>query len=39
VAADAKKLSLHSLPKLLWREAELTVWTSRWAGKRKLVEH
>ena len=34
VAADPKKLSLRSLLHYLWHEAELTVWTSRWAGKR-----
>ena len=34
VAGDAKKLSLRSLLHYLWHQAELTVWTSRWAGKR-----
>ena len=34
VAGDTKKLSLRSLLHYLWHEAELTVWTSRWAGKR-----
>ena len=29
-----KKLSLRGLLHYLWHEAELTVWTSRWAGKR-----
>lgn len=31
---DTKKLSLRGLLHYLWHEAELTVWTSRWAGKR-----
>ena len=31
---DAKRLSLRSLLHYLWHEAELTAWTSRWAGKR-----
>lgn len=34
VTADQKKLSLRGLLHYLWHEAELTVWTSRWAGKR-----
>lgn len=34
VSADAKKLSLRGLLHLLWNEAELTVWTSRWKDKR-----
>jgi hypothetical protein len=34
IAGDAKKLSLHSLLHYLWHQAELTAWTSRWAGKR-----
>lgn len=34
VSADQKKLSLRGLLHYLWHEAELTVWTSRWAGKR-----
>jgi hypothetical protein len=34
VTGDVKKLSLRSLLHYLWHEAELTVWTSRWAGKR-----
>ncbi len=34
VTADQKKLSLRGLVHYLWHEAELTVWTSRWAGKR-----
>ncbi|MBB6414082.1 DUF1173 domain-containing protein [Mesorhizobium sangaii] len=34
VVGDTKKLSLRSLLHYLWHEAELTVWTSRWAGKR-----
>ncbi|MET2831248.1 DUF1173 domain-containing protein [Mesorhizobium shangrilense] len=34
VVGDTKKLSLRSLLHYLWHEAELTVWMSRWAGKR-----
>jgi hypothetical protein len=34
VAGDARRLSLRALLHYLWHEAELTVWTSRWAGKR-----
>ncbi|RWM85617.1 MAG: DUF1173 domain-containing protein [Mesorhizobium sp.] len=34
VTADPKKLSLRGLLHYLWHEAELTVWTSRWTGKR-----
>jgi hypothetical protein len=34
VAGDPRKLSLRGLLHYLWHEAELTVWTSRWAGKR-----
>lgn len=34
VAGDTKKLSLRSLLHYLWHQAELTAWTSRWAGKR-----
>ena len=34
IVGDAKKLSLRSLLHYLWQQAELTVWTSRWAGKR-----
>ncbi|GAA4134607.1 DUF1173 domain-containing protein [Aminobacter aganoensis] len=34
VSADQRKLSLRGLLHYLWHEAELTVWTSRWAGKR-----
>lgn len=34
VAGDARKLSLRGLLHYLWHEAELTVWTSRWKGKR-----
>ncbi len=34
IAGDAKKLSLRSLLQYLWHQAELTAWTSRWAGKR-----
>jgi hypothetical protein len=33
-AGDAKKLSLRSVLHYLWHQAELTAWTSRWAGKR-----
>ncbi|TYR33561.1 DUF1173 domain-containing protein [Mesorhizobium microcysteis] len=34
VAGETKRLSLLGLLHYLWHEAELTVWTSRWAGKR-----
>ena len=34
VAGDMRKLSLRSLLHYLWHQAELTVWMSRWAGKR-----
>jgi hypothetical protein len=34
VAGNAKELSLRSLLHYLWHQAELTAWTSRWAGKR-----
>lgn len=34
VAGGTKKLSLRSLLHYLWQQAELTSWTSRWAGKR-----
>jgi len=34
VAGETKKLSLRSLLHYLWHQAELTAWTSRWAGKR-----
>ncbi|WP_342215588.1 DUF1173 domain-containing protein [Mesorhizobium sp. 131-2-5] len=34
VVGDTKKLSLRGLLHYLWHEAELNVWTSRWAGKR-----
>ncbi|MEQ1954867.1 DUF1173 domain-containing protein [Mesorhizobium sp. CN2-181] len=34
VAGDVKKLSLRSVLHYLWHQAELTAWTSRWAGKR-----
>jgi hypothetical protein len=34
MVGDTKKLSLRGLLHYLWHEAELTVWTSRWAGKR-----
>lgn len=34
VKAAARKLSLKGLLHYLWHEAELTKWTSRWAGKR-----
>jgi len=38
---DARRLSLLSLMHYLWHEAELTTWTSRWAGKRHwgVVRH
>lgn len=32
--SNAKRLSLRGLLHYLWQEAELTTWTSRWAGKR-----
>lgn len=34
VTGGTKKLSLRSLLHYLWHQAELTSWTSRWAGKR-----
>lgn len=34
VAGDQRKLSLTDLLYHLWHEAELTVWTARWTGKR-----
>lgn len=34
IVGDPKKLSLRSLLHYLWHQAELTAWTSRWAGKR-----
>ncbi|CCV16354.1 conserved hypothetical protein [Mesorhizobium sp. STM 4661] len=34
VSGEARKLSLRGLLHYLWHEAELTVWTSLWAGKR-----
>lgn len=34
IAGDVKKLSLRSVLHFLWQQAELTAWTSRWAGKR-----
>ncbi|TPJ38531.1 DUF1173 domain-containing protein [Mesorhizobium sp. B2-6-5] len=34
VMADPRRMSLRGLLHYLWHEAELTVWTSRWAGKR-----
>jgi hypothetical protein len=34
VSGDPRKLSLRGLLHYLWHEAELTVWTSRWTGKR-----
>ena len=34
VDGETKKLSLRSLLHYLWHSAELTVWTSGWAGKR-----
>ncbi|MER9217215.1 DUF1173 domain-containing protein [Mesorhizobium sp. M0663] len=32
--ADPRRMSLRGLLHYLWHEAELTIWTSRWAGKR-----
>ena len=34
VSGEARKLSLRGLLHYLWQEAELTVWTSLWTGKR-----
>lgn len=34
VSGEPRKLSLRGLLHYLWHAAELTVWTSRWAGKR-----
>ncbi|MER9851561.1 DUF1173 domain-containing protein, partial [Mesorhizobium sp. M0106] len=34
VTGDPRRMSLRGLLHYLWQEAELTVWTSRWAGKR-----
>ncbi len=34
VSGDRRRMSLRGLLHYLWHEAELTVWTSRWAGKR-----
>lgn len=34
VSGDPSRMSLRGLLHYLWHEAELTVWTSRWAGKR-----
>ncbi|MDG4890027.1 MULTISPECIES: DUF1173 domain-containing protein [unclassified Mesorhizobium] len=34
VTADPRRMSLRGLLHYLWHEAELTIWTSRWAGKR-----
>jgi len=34
VSGEARKLSLLGLLHYLWHEAELTIWTSLWAGKR-----
>ena len=34
VKSEARKLTLRGLLHYLWHEAELTTWTSRWAGKR-----
>jgi len=34
VTADPRRMSLRGLLHYLWHEAELTVWTSRWTGKR-----
>lgn len=35
MVGDRKRLSMRGLLHYLWHEAELTVWTSRWAGKRR----
>jgi len=35
VKGDARKLTLRSLLHYLWHEAGLTIWTSRWAGRRQ----
>jgi len=32
--SDAKRLTLRGLLHYLWHEAELTIWTSLWVGKR-----
>lgn len=34
VAGETRKISLRGLLHYLWHQAELTAWTSRWAGKR-----
>lgn len=34
VVGETRKLSLRNLLNYLWHQAELTAWTSRWAGKR-----
>ncbi|MES5047689.1 DUF1173 domain-containing protein [Rhizobium nepotum] len=34
VVGETRKLSLRSMLNYLWHQAELTAWTSRWAGKR-----
>ncbi|WP_095205290.1 DUF1173 domain-containing protein [Mesorhizobium carmichaelinearum] len=34
LSGDPSRMSLRGLLHYLWHEAELTVWTSRWAGKR-----
>lgn len=34
VSGETKRLSLRGLLHYLWKESELMVWTSRWAGKR-----
>lgn len=34
VSGEPRRLSLRALLHYLWHESELTVWTSRWAGKR-----
>lgn len=34
VKSEARKLGLGAMLHYLWHEAELTTWTSRWAGKR-----
>jgi hypothetical protein len=34
VTGETRKISLRGLLHYLWHQAELTAWTSRWAGKR-----
>lgn len=35
VKGDARKLTLRGLLHYLWHEAGLTIWTSRWSGRRQ----